>query len=112
MRRHPLRILRFVLFGVVAVAALGLAVMLLWNWIAPSVFGLRSIEYLQAVGLLVLARILFGALRGRGACGGRWRGRMMERWAQMSPEERERFRAGLSAGPCGFGAPGDVKESR
>jgi hypothetical protein len=26
-----------------------------------------------------------------------WRRRMMERWAQMTPEEREKFRAGMSA---------------
>ena len=51
----------------------------------------------QAVGLLVLCRLLFGGLRGHG-----WHGRagMLERWEQMTPEERERLRTGLR-GRCG-----------
>lgn len=39
----------------------GCFVMLLWNWVMPGVFaGLEKIGYWQAVGLLLLARLLFG----------------------------------------------------
>lgn len=38
----------------------GLVFMLLWNALLPAIFGLKAIGYLQAVGLLVLAKILFG----------------------------------------------------
>ena len=69
--------------------------MRLWNWLAPALFGLRTISFWQALGLLALCRILFG---GFGLGGGSPRsiiGRMRERWEQMTNEERERFRQGL-----------------
>ena len=37
----------------------GFAVMSLWNWLIPSIFGLATITWLQALGLLVLSKILF-----------------------------------------------------
>ncbi len=74
------------------IAALGYAVMLLWNWLLPSLFdGAREIGYLQALGVLVLSKILFGGMRGHG-CHGRWH---RHRWEQMTPEEREKFRTGM-----------------
>ena len=81
-----------------AVAALGGAVMLLWNAILPAVFsGARSIDYLQALGLLVLSRILFGGFRGHGG----WRSRRhWARWQAMTPEEREQFQQGMRSGRC------------
>jgi len=84
---------------VVAVAVLGLTVMLLWNWVAPGLFlGGRTIDYPHALGLLVLCRILFGGFRGRGG----WRARRhWEKWTAMTPEERNRFR---SARPARFGS--------
>lgn len=36
-----------------------LPVWLLWNWLVPSVFGLRAISWMEALGLLVLVSILF-----------------------------------------------------
>tara|TARA_B100001996_G_scaffold81013_1_gene59778 strand:- start:364 stop:630 length:267 start_codon:yes stop_codon:yes gene_type:complete len=36
-----------------------LALMLLWNWIMPGLFGLATIGYLQAFGLYVMSRLLF-----------------------------------------------------
>jgi hypothetical protein len=84
--------------------------MLLWNWLAPELFGLRLVSFWQALGLLALCRILFG---GFGVGGGRHRGsgrhldgrirervdeRLRERWEQMTPEERQRFREGFHSG--------------
>ena len=44
MRRHWMgRGLRFVLFALVAVALSGFAVMTLWNWLTPDLFGWRPI---------------------------------------------------------------------
>jgi hypothetical protein len=44
----------------------------------------------------------------------RWRGRMAERWERMTPEEREKFRAGMHA-RCGHhhrdGAPPEATGS-
>jgi len=38
--------------------------MALWNWLMPDIFGLKTISILQAVGLIFLAKILFGAFEG------------------------------------------------
>jgi hypothetical protein len=91
-----LRALRMILFVGVAAAGLGYVIMALWNATLPAVAGFHAITFSQALGLLVLSRILFGGLRGRGSYG--WRGRMHRRWQQMSPAERERVRARMSCG--------------
>ena len=98
----PLAILGIVLFTAIG----GGVVMLLWNWLAPALFGLRLITFWQALGLLALCRILFG---GFGLGGGghsnssrrmdrrireRIRERMDERWEEMTPEQREKSRQG------------------
>jgi hypothetical protein len=88
----PAAILGMALFAFIG----GEVVMLLWNWLAPTLFGLRQITFWEALGLLALCRILFG---GFGLSGGGHRSnsrrRMRERLEQMTPEERERFRQGL-----------------
>ncbi len=87
------------LFIVVAAAALGWVVMMLWNAVVPVVFvGARVIDYWHAVGLLILSRILFGGFRGRGRGG--WRHRRWRRWEAMTPEEREQLRQSFAA-RCG-----------
>ena len=86
------------------VAALGWVVMVLWNWLMPALFfGTREIGYLQALGLLALSKILFGCFRGRG-CHGRWHRQRLE---QMTPEQREKFQAGMR-GCCVKHKDGDV----
>ncbi|MEK6795208.1 MAG: hypothetical protein AABZ39_10550 [Spirochaetota bacterium] len=59
---HPLKIVGAVVGGIIGVTALafifGYVVMLLWNWLMPPVFGLKTLTYLQTVGLIVLAKIL------------------------------------------------------
>src|SRR5260370_38385746 len=83
------------LIAVAAAAVLGFVVMSLWNWLAPAVFGLHTISLWQALGILILSKILFGGFRGRPGYGGHWRRRMSDRWQQMSPWEREKFRQGI-----------------
>ena len=98
----PLAILGMALF----VALGGWIVALLWNGLLPPLFGWRTVTFWQALGLLVLCRILFGGLGFRGSHGSGVRRRMAERWERMTPEERERFRQGLRS-RCGFGPPAD-----
>jgi hypothetical protein len=88
--------LKFLLIASVAIGVLSFLVMSLWNWLMPPLFGRPLVTYWQALGLLVLSRVLLGGLRGRpGPPHWHWRKRMMERWEQMTPEEREMFRQGL-----------------
>ena len=92
--------------AIVAFAVFGVAVMLLWNALMPQIFGLPELNYMQALGLLILGRILFGGMGGGGL-----RGRSMfhdareddrlfdrgnklrEKWMGMSEEERKEFMA-------------------
>lgn len=93
---------RFVVMALIGLMLGSLAVMLLWNWLTPVLFGWKEIGFLQAAGLLALSKILFGSLHGH--CGhGHWPGHLAERLEQMTPEERERFRAGMKAKGCGCG---------
>ena len=84
---------RFVVFILAIIALGGLVTMLLWNALIPAIFGLKAITFFQALGLLVLSRILFGNFPGRRFGGGNerrrhWRHKMKEKWENMSPEER------------------------
>jgi hypothetical protein len=81
----------------------GYVTMQLWNWLMPMLFGLRTITFVQTLGLLLLSKILFGGFHGRSG-GRRWKRDMAERWEKMSPEERERLRAGMRGRwGCGWG---------
>ncbi|WP_231372791.1 alkaline shock response membrane anchor protein AmaP [Aureivirga sp. CE67] len=54
-----------VILGIIAIACFavlfGFVIMWLWNYLMPTIFELPKIDYWQAVGLFVLARILFGS---------------------------------------------------
>ena len=95
-RRWLLQAAKFVVMAVVAAVALGIIVMLLWNALVPELFKGPEIGFWQAVGLLLLSHILLrGWGRWRYANGwhrDRWRGRLEEKLAAMTPEEREKFK--------------------
>ena len=93
---------------VLAIALAGLVVMGLWNWLAPDLFGWRPVSFVQALGLLVLCRVLIGGFRGRHGAHLHWRARLAERLEAMTPEEREKFRAGLH-GRCGWHSPREAQ---
>ena len=96
--------LRVVAMVCVAVLVFGFATMYLWNWLMPAMFGLRAITFAQALGLVLLSKILFGGFHRGGRGRPRWGRKMRERWEQMTPEERERFRAGMRGRRgCGWG---------
>jgi len=91
---------KFIVLAAIFATVAGFAIMSLWNWLMPMLFGLSVINFWQALGILVLAKILFGFGHGwgghRGHWGHRhyyWKEKMEERLKNMTPEERERFRA-------------------
>ncbi|MEO0333330.1 MAG: hypothetical protein AAF223_16870 [Bacteroidota bacterium] len=94
-------ILKMIILSALAILALSAVVMLLWNWLVPSLFNGPTISFGQALGLLVLSKILFSSL-GRGRWGGgylarkrTWKRRFEEKWRNMTPEEREKFKASM-----------------
>jgi len=70
-------------------------VMLLWNGLIPELFKGPVISFPQALGLLVLSKILFHGFGWRKNHWRHhdWRKRMQERMNAMTPEERDRFRS-------------------
>ncbi len=104
MRRNRfLRVLMFLPLVMLFIALFGWVVMGLWNWLMPTLFGLKTITYWQGLGLFILAKILFGGFRGPG--GAYRRDRMRERWERMTPEEREKFRQGFWGRWCRVAPP-------
>ena len=81
---------------IAAILVFGFVVMSLWNAILPAVLGVKAISFIQALGILLLSKILFGGF-GRGGFrrgpGHEWKQQMQEKWSVMSPEEREKFKA-------------------
>lgn len=96
MKRHFLvHFAKFKLLAAVIVLVASAVVMVLWNRLMPELFGLHTLTYWKSVGLLVLSRILFGGFRGHRGPPMFWRHRLFQRIGQMTPEEREKFFAGL-----------------
>jgi hypothetical protein len=98
-----LMVLKFIAFGFLFVLGFGFLTMSLWNWLVPALFNGPIISFYQAIGLLILSKILFGGFKGRGGrCGGHWGGRhprheywrkrMEERMSSMTEEEKEKMR--------------------
>lgn len=81
----PLIFIAFFLLG-------GLAVMLLWNAILPEVLMAHPVSYWQALGLLALARILFGGGGMKRPGGGGWQHKSSEKWMNMTDEDRMRIK--------------------
>ena len=93
----------------------GWIVMSLWNWLLPALFGWHLLTFWQALGILLLCRILFGGWTARHSGGRRseLRRRIVnrvadqvgDRWERMTPEEREQFRQHVRQ-RCGFDPAG------
>jgi hypothetical protein len=98
--RGILKVLAVLAIIVIVLTVLGAVVMWLWNALVPQLFHGPVLQYWQAVGLLVLCRLLFGGMRARGWHGHRRRRLWRERWEQMTPEERSQLRERM-AGRCG-----------
>ncbi len=54
----------FIILGAGLLFLFGFIVMRLWNWLMPEIFGLKTVTYWQAWGLLLLSCILFGRIGG------------------------------------------------
>ncbi|MFT6370234.1 MAG: hypothetical protein ACJAWH_001317 [Maribacter sp.] len=76
------KIVFFILLGIGIAFLVGFLVMRLWNWLMPELFDLPLIGYWQAVGVLVLAKIIFGFGSGDG------------------PRSRKKTKNNLKSGRC------------
>lgn len=98
-------VLKGIAFVVLGGLAFGFLTMTLWNHLMPEIFGLKEITFWQAIGLLILSKLLvkgFGWHKGGchrhgpGPGGPPWREHWRKRWeekmANMTPEQREKLR--------------------
>src|SRR5690349_2904493 len=95
MKQMENRIKRGVLFIPIVIGGIflfGWIIMFLWNAILPDVSSLKPITFWQALGIFVLSKILFGFNKGWGGKPG-WKNRMESRLHNMTPEEKEKFKA-------------------
>jgi hypothetical protein len=68
-------------------------VMALWNCLLPDILGVKSITYWQAMGILILSKILFGGFHfGKGMRDFKEKKMMRDKMMSLSPEEREKFK--------------------
>jgi Ca2+/H+ antiporter, TMEM165/GDT1 family len=86
------------IFIPIAIAAgifvFGWVVMQLWNCILPAVIGVSTITFWQALGILILSKILFGGFKGghghsKYHHGHDWHGK----WMHLTPEEKEKMKS-------------------
>ena len=90
---HPLKILFFIAVALTVFSLVSYLVMWLWNTILVDVTNVKPLGFWQAAGLLILARILFGGIMGRGKRHHKRRKHWREKWMNMSEEERMEFKS-------------------
>jgi hypothetical protein len=86
----------FIPLVIAAFIGFGYFTMYLWNWLMPMLFHLPEITFWQTIGLMILSRLIlgFGSHHRRGH-GHHCQRDMHEKWGNMTPEEREKFRENI-----------------
>src|SRR5205823_15111300 len=97
--RRAARIAFIVPAAIAGVALFSWFVMLLWNHALAPATGWHEVTYWQALGRLVLAKILsgFGGGHSAGAWRSRPRRRGRENWESMKPQQRGKLRPATRA---------------
>lgn len=63
------KVIGLIILFAIFILVFGYVFMRLWNWLMPELFGLTTIAFWQAIGLLVMAKLLFGGFEGKGGRG-------------------------------------------
>ena len=97
--------IRFIFIPILAIGFLFLvsfAVMHLWNYTLPALFGVKAINLWQSMALFFLCKLLFGFGGGGPRRGGpQWSKRAMRRkFAQMDVADKARFNAYMQRDWC------------
>ncbi len=87
------KIIGFTFCGLAIAALIGWVVMSLWNCILVPVLAVNIITFWQALGILLLSKILFGGFsKGFGGRRHEWKEKMKNKLEGMNDEEREKFK--------------------
>jgi hypothetical protein len=86
--------IKIALFVIASIVVMAAVIMWTWNWLVPDLFHGPLINFYQAIGLMILSRLLFRGFhgfKGRGMHYGRlenWK----EKFEKMTPEEKDKMR--------------------
>jgi hypothetical protein len=95
------KILMMAVAGISFLFVMIVATQYLWNWLVPELFAGPVITFWQTAGLLVLSKIFLWTFGRRGShTGGPWKYYWKEKWADMSPEERDRLKQKMKEKWC------------
>lgn len=91
------KVLCIILIGSAFLTVFGFITMYLWNWLVPELFAGPVITFWQALGLLLLSKLLFGFPKkhhegGWAAKKRKWREHMKDKMEHLSPEEKEKMK--------------------
>ncbi len=96
MNKHPKKMAKYIpLFIILFFAAafvFGFFVMELWNWLIPTLFGGPVVTFWQAIGILILSKILFGGLGGHGSGKDSKRSKHSKDWKSGFREECRKYK--------------------
>lgn len=99
-KRPPIAvmILFFIAVAMVIVTVLSTLVMYLWNTVLAEVVPVKVISFWQAMGILILTRILFGGFRMGSKNRNYYKKEMkrsyQDKWASMDQTEKAKFKEG------------------
>ena len=91
-------------FVIVVAAIVTTIFMFLWNWLIPTLFSGPVLTYWQALGLLVLAKIIFGIASHSKKWKGHYHhshGHWKSKCAEMTPEQKQKMKNMFMQRWCG-----------
>lgn len=90
------KFLLFIVLAPVFIFGFSAIVMWLWNALLPDILGVNPVTYWQAMGILVLSKILFGNFGGGGSKhkshNFNSKNKFRQKWRNMTEEERAEFK--------------------
>ncbi|MCK0161027.1 hypothetical protein [Allomuricauda sp. F6463D] len=66
MVKKVVKVIAMIILGGLLLLLANYVLMRLWNWLMPDLFGVSTITYWQALGIFILAKLLFGFGGGGG----------------------------------------------
>ena len=87
-----IKVILFVLAFPLGLFFFGMLVMYLWNFTLPQIFNVPPISFWQALGLLLLSKLLFGGFAGGWRRRNKCNKNIGEKLSPMSREEMENFK--------------------
>jgi hypothetical protein len=112
------KFLAFVALGVLAIFLIGFVTMSLWNWLVPVLFNGPIITFWQALGLLLLSKLLFWGFGGKKQwhshgpqAEDHWKNKFYNKFSSMTPEERSALKEKMKEKWCSWEEKTSPKDS-